>query len=279
LFYYLETNAIIQLESQILEIHNINKCYTSCLSILELIKNLNDKNFNRQKQRLTWIKESGLKIDWSFIYSKIAYSYGFSVKDVFQSGLKHVYSLILNNYTLQDLLCDPDSKETLDWVDAFSFQANSEVRSSMNNIANQSITKNQYPSRKRKAVIKFVESKFPQMKALVDNQDVNIRLFANTARRAANKENCLSIDDVAKRYNHLLDYFLIASGEYFQNMFREDWAIKKNDLLDICHFIYLQKSSVMVSNDQRILMVSRKILGNKKAFTVDDFKYKMSIPS
>ncbi len=62
--YYLETNAIIKLGKKLKAVTKSVKCYTSFLTIMELLKGTTEATYQSVRSRLQIIKDSGIRIDW-----------------------------------------------------------------------------------------------------------------------------------------------------------------------------------------------------------------------
>lgn len=103
--YYLETNSLISLKNKLQQPVISSRCYTSSLSIVEILKYLNKRSFYVKRNLLLALKESTISIDWDLPSYK-SFSAFPAVRNHGDKSdeLKTIHALILNSESYEEFL-------------------------------------------------------------------------------------------------------------------------------------------------------------------------------
>lgn len=253
--YYLDTNVFISLGKKIRKIKNSSKCITSSLTIMEILKNLRQENYSNKRSYLKNIWQTEILIDWDTLNQKIDQSFGNFTSDPLQQKLKEVFESIIkfkdydNFATIQN---NQAIKEINDYLNLY----NEKLRSMMNNPENnKQIQKSLYNGDIKKSDLDYHEMKNTLYKLAI----LSFSLYDPTL-------NYMS-------YNRLLDTALLIQIEQTLNFILDNKKLKNNDTVDHYHFFYFQNRTYkMVTDDKRVLHLTKKVLGNRRAISLDEFK-------
>jgi hypothetical protein len=274
--YYLETNALRQLSGKL---DSLGKnCFTSALSILELVSGISNDQFTIRQRTLKNIFLSNTIINWDLIEAAQAEAFpGVQyINDNRPDSLKKLCQIIIDSNDYQEshdaaLKLDHDfqffrsldksySDNFIQTTVAGNRKIKKVVEDSKNSFAGDLIydmavqfqKKMQYDYKLNEAMILFVIS---------ENLSKAIRMNSNTGKTNHN--------NLYHSYNGKIDIFIKAFAAFCAKKSSEHNAPAKNDFIDLYHLSYLKDDSFQIVTDDKMLL---KICPN--SISVGDFKSK-----
>lgn len=268
--YYLETNALRKLNSKLFEIKN--ECYTSSLSIIELISGINEKQFEIRKKVISNLILSNFNINWDFPEKiKIESFPSLDFEEGRVNDLKKLCEYLIESKDLDafvsvsrelyhnlDFFRTLDSDYSKDFIDATE-SGNDELKAIY--------------SREKKLNGKFYEDHAKKyVKSLPQASEFNesLTLFGIVVGVAEylelnSGENTINKEKLFNEYNGNIDAFIESFSLYSGLKQAELNSPAKNDYVDLHHLLYLGngKKSKTVTDDKLLLKITGQVLNTK----------------
>jgi len=258
--YYLETNALYSIDA-IINVCN-NRCFTSVLSLLELISGINIENFNKRKNILNKVAISNIAIDWEMPEKIIFDSFGvtndYKYKEERTEAIKELIEEIFFADSFKDFF---NSKQYNSTDYGFEYFKNLDFSWSKSFVAatiigNKKIKK-ELQDNDKGVILDGKVYKIKEPGDLVNLFDYEPRLSHSCSIYAfcgmiKSQGIDKSEDEIYDSYNGLIYNYILGLSEYCDQkmiMYAEP-AI--NDFQDLMHLIYLRNFNdlTIVSNDK-----------------------------
>jgi hypothetical protein len=271
--YYLETNALRQLSANLSQL--TSNCFTSGLSILELISGINEREFNLRKKVISNLFNSRIPIIWDLPEKVTARSFTeIDFIDYRTDGLKLICKTLIESDNLETLSQKIKNEKydlaffrNLDQHYSERFiKATSDGNNNLNKVLEKTKTK------------PYGEFTFPVAKSFVDtlpeNENLNesITLFAITENLVDGIELDKGTQDIDRTkiydsYNGNINIFIKVFSNYTANKGKLRNIPAKNDFIDLHHLMYLGNNVgiAIVTNDK---MLKRE---NNQTLTIEEF--------
>jgi hypothetical protein len=270
--YYLETNSIRIFNKKLSTPFYLSNCYTSILSICELLAGIKDENtFRERKGIISMIYFSKIFSDNDLPETKKYKAYGISINSKVNEGIVLLGALCVASESYQEfqeqipkhLLTEYwNFLEVYDNVDT-KFKESYKMRQEAFDYSDPTMVSD---FNKRWDNL----DQNPELKSSILN-DLIIYFAKNILEDNIVNINGKSLYNLVQSYDHSLDIFFLCIA-YFTGtkmIFRN--APSRNDYLDMAHLMYLSNSkSVIVSNDRMIRKVLMKINPNN-FLSADEF--------
>ncbi len=261
--FYLETSSLRRLSGKITNPEILKKCFTSGLSIFELLSGMTEEEYDKRRTILKKFIDSEINIIWALPNEMLKNAFpDISFTDVLSNTLREIVQVVLESASFikanqmcgsSNLLADLESLARLD--EHLSGMLNSIY------IHGSEFMKNQIGRNKLKAVYRFT-------KELESNFSDELRVAFNAWRQwgiisqiAINLCMSLEIDGwenqlerILNSYSGSLQFYYEAISHYVEKMIMEDQIPGKNHGLDLSHFLYMENNITvkMVSDDKFI---------------------------
>lgn len=271
--YYLETNSIRIFNKNLSTPFYLSNCYTSILSICELLAGIKDeKSFRERKGIIRMIYFSRILSDNDLPETKKYKAFGLSVNSNVSDGIALLGALCIASESYQEfqdqipkhLLTEYwDFLKVYDNVDT-KFKESYKMRQEAFDYSDSNMAKD---FNKRWDNL----DKNPELKSSILNDLIVYFAKSILEDKVVNTEG-KSLYNLVQSYDHSLDIFFLCIG-YFTGtklIFRN--APSRNDYLDMAHLMYLSNpKSIIVSNDRMIRKVLMKINPNN-FLSADEFE-------
>ncbi len=284
--YYLETNSLISLKNKLQTLALSRKCYTSSLTIVEILKYMNERSFYVKRNLLLALRESTIRIDWDLPSYKSFSAFPASRNTGDKSDeLKTIHAFILSSKSYEEFLKKQEETkiqttiETISkycgFFDSVLAEALSAARQMVPDVSKRQgkelfnfLTNNLYgidtgelKNISRDSMLRLSLDRHSWMLALSENPSDPASIFSA----------------IRSSYNGSLDAYFEVSSFYTLRklMLQEDY--RKNDTFDLTHFMYLQnRACKMTSDDNLVKYLARELLSGR-ARTVAELSKKLGI--
>ena len=283
--YYLETNSLRQLHAKLADSSFCKRCYTSSLSLFELLSGISDKEYVLRKAVITNVLQSSILIDWDFPLDLLYKAFEFVTwESGYPNAIKKACETVAASSDLSEVTSGLVSgKETLSLSDfgamddylsskqielfrigreAFEKMIDADTAKKIYDLLNNSL----YP-----------EFPFPQeVIELFRREKIKFTMF-QLAVEIAKELNLGDITTTAfsvfATYNQSLNYYFDVISYFFENRVVYNRQPGRNDVFDIAHFMYLKnsRSTKIVSDDKLVKEICLK-LWPRKYVSVDSIR-------
>jgi len=200
----------------------------------------------------------------TFLKTKLYKAFGFELDNLIPNNILLIGKILISSESFSDFLNNIDKSDmTVYWNFLKTYDSASDVK-----------FKESYKNRQDKfdysdkSMISDFKKRwdFLNEKPELKNQTLNelIAYFAETflAPNAIFKVN-FSMDEICKKYNHSIDFYLLCIGYYSGTKIIFKNAPSKNDYFDLNHLMYLpNQNNIIVSNDKMLFKIMEKIFPN-----------------
>jgi hypothetical protein len=274
--YYLETNALYQLHSQILANPEKAKvCSTSLLAIEEILAGITREDYDRRKSIAINIARSGIVIDWDTPREIITRS--FEIWDIDDSKYRRVIQEVFSAISTSS-----------DYANLLILLQQTPAKSLIEQLQNDEILLCDHSEALGKAKSYYEEVSRDIRKAFRDQWESGTDLqgteifSAMMLSRITNlAESILKrikgpfadlryLADILSSYNHSIDLFHMADVFLNGERLFHGRQVARNDYLDISHLLFL-KDMILVTDDHLL----RKIVARfapTQVVSVDEFR-------
>jgi len=258
--YYLETNALYSIE-KILKVDNCS-CFTSILSLFELVSGTKIENFNTRKNILNKIINSNISIDWEMpekiVFDSFNAANDYEFNDERVDALKKLIDEILYSDSFDDFA---NSKQFNSQTYSFEYFKNLDFSWNKGFIdatikGNRRI-KSELRESNRGFVLNGVVYELKDNKDLVNlfayepslSRSVSIFAFCGMIK---NRGIDKSEQEIYESYNGLIDNYIEIISEFCDNKMIMHGAPATNDFSDLTHLVYLRnfRDVTIVSDDK-----------------------------
>ena len=265
--YYLETNSLRKLNNRLLEIQD--KCYTSSLSIFELISGISQEQFEIRKRVISNVLSSELHINWDFPEKiKIDSFPNLEIDERRVDDLKVLCEILIDSNNLEEFIeLSNDLKYNLDFF-------NSLDSSYSNNFINATKAGNErlksiYSSEKNENGKFFEKFAKEYVKSLPKTTELNKSLtltglvngIADSLENISGK-NTIDRDKLFYAYNGNINIFIEAFSLFTGLKSADLNSPAKNDFIDLHHLLYLGNNSnnIIITDDKLLLRITEQVL-------------------
>tara|TARA_R110002124_G_scaffold287071_1_gene470144 strand:+ start:61 stop:900 length:840 start_codon:yes stop_codon:yes gene_type:complete len=269
--YYLETNSLRKLNNQLLEIQD--KCYTSSLSIFELISGISQEQFEIRKRVISNVLFSELYINWDFPEKiKIDSFPNLEIDERRVDDLKRLCEILIDSNNLEefielsnglkynyDFFNSLDSSYSKNFINATE-AGNERLKSIYSNEKNKN---GKFFEKLAKEYVKSLPKTTKLNKSLTLTGLVNG--IADSLENISGK-NTIDRDKLFYAYNGNINIFIEAFS-LFAGLKSADLNLPaKNDFIDLHHLLYLGNNSnnIIISDDKLLLMITEQVLNTKE---------------
>jgi hypothetical protein len=272
--YYLDTNALVSLRGHLSALRGT--CFTSVLTLLEILKNTTAKNFERKREFVVPLLESQLPIDWATPNERVSlgfdviklrkqfkdqfrpmveqFKYASSYDDFIQTVDHGVFSFDDINATLQILV--ESLKSTL-----VSMQNACEPKLSIDQIRKLAVEQGY------DGLAKTLEKR--NAEHIYEAVKFHAELVSKHLPEDAGE---FTIPLLLTNYNGSLDRYFCAFAFYMRKRILFKESPKDNDLIDIQHLVYLRNRTCKIVTDDKMILDVCRSLFPRACTGVEDFK-------
>ena len=261
--YYLETNALRILSNRLTQSYILDKCYTSILSICEIISGIKDDQSFKQRQGI--IKKvflSNIKMDLDLPENKLPKAYGISIKNSLSEKIIELGNTLINSKSLVNFHANINNSQLIycwSFVQIYDRMGDKHFKNSFKDRQDKFDYSNPF-------MIQVFNNRWNNL-----SDDLELRkrilndlieyftgflLLPNPFFKIADKD----VQSLQKAYNHLLDIFFLCIGYFTGTKIIFKNAPSKNDYFDLVHLMYLRgESDIIVSNDNMLIKLMKKL--------------------
>jgi hypothetical protein len=259
MLYYLDTNALYSIRK--IKQQKISSCFTSIMSVLELVSGINNDNYKKRKAILGMILSFRLTIDYAFPEEIIANSF-----DVFEE-YEFIESRVEALMALVFVITEANEYEHYRNSKPFDSELGHQFFKSLDDDLSKNFSKASLAGIKQ--VKEFQRSPSPENVITIDGTtfDLNTRdglekalpLFSLSATIEAMCHMIqgisrvkLPIKDIFSSYNQLTNIYIQVFSKYCEDQILNGRSPSKNDALDLMHLLYLKNDfkRYIVSDDK-----------------------------
>jgi len=284
--YYLETNALRSLSKDFYKSENITNCFTSGLSIVELISGLNENEYYIRRKVLCNLINSNIDIDWELPDGIIGSAFPvISGIEYRIDDLKKICQIIIETqiYDIAYKKIQDNTKYNLKYF--------SELDKVIPKIFIEATITGNIEISKVLSENKLEELKLSEDDLVENNLDllnlyntkhfnINYSIMINSiARRFARmiypddevKQKIVETD-IYNSYNHSIDHYIVAYSYYTIEKIKYKAIPAKNDIFDLQHLLYLKsyEDHKIVTNDNLLVKLCRHLFPGY-LITIDEF--------
>lgn len=273
--YYLETNSIRILSNRLIKQNYRDNCYTSILSICELLSGIIDeRTFNQRKGIIRKVYLSRILADHDLPETKMYRAYKVKLEDNINDKIILLGALCIASRSFLEFLLEIQKSNLLEyWEFLKIYDKAGDV-------------KFKESFKMRQTIFDYSDSKLisdfkNRWYNLNDNQDLRERILNEIiiyfAESLLKPDSVISVKDKSLKdlinaYDHSLDLYFICIGYFTGTKIVFKNVPSRNDYFDLCHLMYLNNtSSIIVSNDSMILELMNK-LHPSNILSVKDFE-------
>ena len=268
--YYLETNSLRKLNNKLFEIQE--KCYTSALSIFELISGISQQQFEIRKKVISNSILSELHINWDFPEKiKIDSFPNLEIEEQRVDDLKQLCDFLINSNDLQEFIkFSNDLTHNLDFFNSLDSKYSKDFISATE--SGNNVLKSIYTSKKiengkffEKFAKEFVKS-LPKTTEL--NKSLTLTGLVNgiaDSLETTSGKNTINRDKLFYAYNGNINIFIEAFSLFSGIKSAELNTPAKNDFIDLHHLLYLGNNSnnIIVTDDKLLLKITEQVLNTE----------------
>lgn len=260
--YYLETNALRILCSKLGNLFIYNNCFTSILSIVELVSGISDNlSYNQRKGIVKKVFLSNINVKVDLPETKVYKAYGiFLNNNDLSNKILKIVEILINSLTLDDFL---------DKIAASQLSEYWKFLQSYDEIGDIQFKKS---FKQRQNIFEYTDSDIPDFvdKWDVLSKDTRLRektlndIIAYYAEIPFKKDSPIKVEnknvnELINNYDHSLDIYLLCSGYFSGTKIIYKNAPSRNDYFDLHHLAYLNsKKDIIVSNDAMLRRLLEK---------------------
>lgn len=283
---YLETGALRSLGKSLEKLKELDRCYTSILSILELVSRAtsSDADFKTIKPTLKRIKDLAIHLDCKRPEEKISDSYSqkmFDFKDSAMSDVLKCYEAVISTSTLNEYMeweKTSGLKYKHDWIQYFDndytkvfiegqIQGNLEVRKAFEKYQEDpqdglfSDEELKLPFHEFILLFNSLDRTLKTGETLFDlNYSISVHSFTTWFLSQVGIEDEELHSKIYNSYNNNADVFMKAMAYYWAEKTSQMGQPSRNDLLDLYHFLYVTESNTIVSGDKFVIRFGETFL-------------------
>ena len=249
--YYIETNSAIKLSNYNNNSFIKNNCFTSILTLNELLTDLDEDVFYLKKKALNFIFESGLFIDWEPPHKKQHESFGF-----FNGGYNLTKGIILlfSDIMKKSASYSDFQNAIVDYVKEYNVLENYDnafepyIRKGIDENKNAFSSVYSYPQGLVEcnniiAMLKAGKESF------IHVRDSMCKVMAEQFFSSIlNRDGKRPLEEIVSFYKGNIDIFVIILGVYSIYKVSRKEEPARNDLIDIFHLVYLCNGTI-ISDD------------------------------
>lgn len=259
MLYYLDTNALYNIRK--IDQQKIPSCFTSIMSLLELISGINEDNFNKRKAILSMVLSFELTIDFAFPEEIIANSFDvFDEYDFVESRDQFLMELVHAILEVDDYEQYRKSKPYNAELGHEYFRAlddNLSKNFGKAILAGIQQIKQLQHSTSAENIITINEITFD-----LNTKDGLEKAFPLLSRTATLEAMChiilnlsetkLSLEETFLSYNNFTNVYIQVFSNYCEDQILNGRCPSKNDPLDLIHLLYLKNDfrRYIVSDDK-----------------------------
>lgn len=276
--YYLETNSIRVLASKLVSQPYLDNCFTSILSICELLSGITDEtSFNQRKGIVRKVYFSKIPADLDLPETKIFKAFGVPYETKLSDKIILLGALCIAAKSYQEYLSVIQKSQLLEyWHFLKKYDENCDSKFKESFKSRQENFDYSDPN-----MIPDFRNKWDSL-----NSNKKLRLnilsdlivyFAETFLKpgSALVAKDKSLKDLVSFYDHSLDIYFMCIGYFSGTKIVFKNAPSRNDYFDLCHLMYLKNNSnIIVSNDRLLIDLMNKC-NPHNILSVNDFQRKI----
>lgn len=269
--YYLDTSIVRKWSNNLKKLSAKYDLRTSCLTVFELISGISEKDYTIRRASIQSLLNSNLiQIDWDFYNIKQRRAFklnslnedGLAVKDL---AYKLVESKSYDEF--KSIVCKREEKcYSLELLSCFdnSVVCNSKKIAASANQLHKSMSKSE-----RKALINDVKDKLLQV--IQVDKEILISEMALDLSNSNSRSDKAYLNTI-NNYDASLDLFFSYSLLFSLSLECFGRNYSKNDIFDLCHFLYLKEGDFIISEDS-IFKDLNAYLNMVKVFSSEDLHF------
>lgn len=272
---YLETSAIRYLYARLDKLKSHDDCFTSALTLLELITNLQN-DFSIRKNCVKKIMEN-ISIDWQFPEAIVAEAFPLIKSEEFRTlDFQLLCTMLTKTDSYEEFIKESEKlKLTHDinyFVETDKFHAANFVKASVDIVEE---TKELLQKEENSRIIPFesplvINKRKDFNKLHEDYPEFNIgwtlQSFCEMYAQQLQPDNAVEVaEKLYYSYNNNIDYYITAYSYYNISKIAKGNVSSVNDRIDLEHFLYLRNNPEIriVSNDKLIRSICETIWTEK----------------
>ena len=260
--YYLETNALRILCNKLGNLFIYNNCFTSILSIVELLSGISDNlSYNQRKGIIRKVLLASINVEIDLPETKVYKAYGISLNNNdLTTKILEITQILIKSVTLDDFLDKVASSQLSEyWKFLQTYDEIGDIQFKKS-------------FKQRQNIFEYTDSDIPDFvnKWEVLSKDLRLRdetlkdIIAYYAEIPFKKDSPVKVEnknvnDLINNYDHSLDIYLLCSGYFSGTKIIYKNAPSRNDYFDLHHLAYLNsKKDTIVSNDDMLRRLLEK---------------------
>jgi hypothetical protein len=261
--YYLETNAIRILSNKLKGQYYVDKCYTSVLSVCELLSGIKDEDtFNLRKGIISKVYLSKIPADLDMPETKMFKAYDIHIDNTISDKIILLGFLCVTSKFYTEFLTIIKQSNLIDYwefLKKYDKSADIKFKESLKN--------------RQKDFDYSDPNLIPDFNQKWNNLSINNELkerilydlivyFAEEKLKPDSIIKVIdkSLKDLIREYDHSLDLYFLCIGAFTGEKIIFRNTPSRNDYFDLSHLMFLRnKSDIIVSNDSMLTKLMRKI--------------------
>ena len=276
--HYLETNAIRVLANKLISQPYLDSCFTSILSICELLSGITDEtSFARRKGIIRKVYFSKIPADLDMPETKMLKAYSIPYETKLNDKIILLGALCIAAKSYQEYLSVIQKSELLEYWDFLKkYDENCDSKFKESFKSRQESFDYSDPH-----MIPDFRNKWG---SLNNNKGLRARIlndlivyFAESFLKpgSALPIKDKSLKDFVSSYDHSLDIYFMCIGYFSGTKIVFKNAPSRNDYFDLCHLMYLRNNSnIIVSNDRMLIDLMNKC-NPHNILSINDFQRKI----
>lgn len=249
--FYIETNSAIKLSNRRNNFFIKDNCFTSILTLCELLTGLDEEVFCLKKKALNFIFDSGVFIDWEMPHKKQHESFGFFNE---KYGLTKDSILLFSDImkksasfsAFQNAILNYDKEYIIleNYDNAFDSYIRKGIDENIN--AFSSVFSRQQGINECDNIIAMLKAGGESF--ITVRNAMHIVMAEHLFSSELNRDIKRPLEEIVNFYKGNIDIFVIILGVYSLYKVSRKEAPARNDYIDIFHLVYLVDSTI-ISDD------------------------------
>jgi len=271
--YYLETNSVRILSKKLHLPFYLKNCYTSLLTVCELLAGIKDEiTFKQRKGIVRIIYSSRILCDNDLPETKRYKSYGITINNKTNEGIMLLGVLCITSTTYSELKREIAKNNLSEYWEFLKIYDNVDGR-----------FKESY--RKRQDTFDYSDPEMindfkkrwdylkddPELKKNTLN-DLIVYYAKTLLTDSVIDIGKRSLQDLISNYDHSIDIYFLCTGYFTGTKLIFKNAPSRNDYIDIAHLMYLRNpDDKIITNDKMLIKMMKKLFLDN-IMTTDDFQ-------
>jgi len=265
--FYLETNSLRQLANKLLDKNFCNNCFTSILSIAELLSGINEKEFFLRKSIFQKLNQSGVIVNHEFPEFLRLQAFGIYKSFKTSNDIIEISNILIESdsyFEFQFKLAKLDLITCWHFLKKYDQNGNAEFKNAFKQRVSGDINIT-------KDSIKDFKERWRNINVSNKHLYIDEAIFYY-AMETLKYDNSKSIQELLISYNHSLDIFFLSTFYYSEEKKSHKDETGNNDYFDLTHLSYLSdENHVIVTDDKIIHRIMENTLYTKNISYVNVF--------